>query len=356
MFAEKTQDPYSNRYAQRAYLTRRNLDIGMMINDGRLLALHTGRVLALASGTALATGAVAAYRHPFATKRAVSRYRLLLSGVSERTVNLEGLELRYFDAEPAPGHGQLALPAVVLLHGLSDSAETWIRLIPDLARRYRVLAPDLLGSGRTPAPPEGLRFSVLVEYVGRFMDALGLRQVVLVGNSLGGAVAIRYAAQHQSRVARLFLLNSAGLLGAVPGVLEPRTRAMARELVTVVRGSGNVPSFILDDLVRMTRDPLRRAALRSSDPVDVSADLSRVAAPATLVWGERDRLIPVEHGERLRAALGNAELIVLPQAGHLPQADAPRAVLRIMHERLDTPQSWQSKPQQFLPDAGILPH
>ena len=293
-----------------------------------------GRALALAGSTALATGVVSLYRHPFATRRALSRRRLLLAGVAERAVDLGGLRMRYLEARPCTPGTHADDEPLVLLHGFADSAETWARVFGALARHRRVLAPDLPGFGRTPAPVEGLRFSVGPDYLARFLDALGLDRVVLVGNSLGGAVAIRYTAQHPGRVSRLFLLNSAGLLDGVPDVLDVSSRRHAAALASSTHGVAHVPAFILDDLVRMAQQPLWRAALRSAEPVDVKDDLSHIAVPVTIIWGEEDRLIPVEHGLRLREGLARAELIVLPGVGHLPQILAPRQVLQIIQTRL----------------------
>ena len=297
---------------------------------GRLALALTG-----AASAALTAGGVIFYRRPLATLRALLRLRLLLSGAAERTVDLNGLPLRYFESGAGPRDGEAPAATLVLIHGLGDSAETWARTLPALARDYRVLAPDLAGFGRTPIPPEGMRFSVLTAYLARFLDAVAPGPVALAGNSLGGAVAMRYAAAHPDRVTRLFLLNSAGWPGATPAALEPTTRELARELVEIAAGPGRrLPRFVLDDLIRQARDPARRAYLASPERTDVSADLPRIAAPTTLIWGERDRLIPLANGQRLRDAIRDAELIVLPGIAHGPQSEAPRAVVSIIRDRL----------------------
>lgn len=284
-----------------------------------------------------AAAGLAYYRRPLAVARELLRLRLRLAGGKERTVEAAGLPIRYLEAgprrtqaEPAPGAA-----AIVLIHGFGDSAETWIHLLPPLAAARRVLAPDLPGFGRTPIPPEGMRFGASVRYLDAFLDALGVERAVLVGNSLGGAIALRYAADRPERVAELFLLAPAGLHGEPPAVLEPATREMARELVEVVSGPGQrTPRFILDDILRRANDPARRAALRSPEPVDVSQDLPRITAPTTIVWGDRDGLIPLENGERMRAAIAGAELIVLPGVAHVPQLQAPHEVVAIIRDRL----------------------
>ncbi|PLS85962.1 MAG: hypothetical protein CYG60_09745 [Actinobacteria bacterium] len=305
------------------YPTPRRIALAGLISSG----LVSAPMLAGLAGSA------AFYLRPLATLRALSRVGLRLSGAAERKAKVDGLRVRYFEAspDPSPPVGE----AIVLLHGLGDSAETWARMMPALARGRRVLAPDLAGFGRTPAPREGMRLSVLVRYLAGFLDSLGVRRAILVGNSLGGAVAIRYAAENPGRVERLFLLDSAGLLERVLPELEPKTREEARELARISFGpEARMPNFFLDDLVRWARNPAHRAYLRSEEPTDVRGDLGRIQAPTTVVWGEQDRLVPPEHGRVLRDGIPGSELIVLPGVAHVPQLQVPEEVLRIMAERL----------------------
>lgn len=307
----------------RAYPTPQRVALAGLVSTGLLSA-------PMLAGVA---GSAAFYLRPQATIRTLSRVGLRLSGASERKAKVDGLPVRYFEASPAssPAGGE----AIVLVHGFSDSAETWARMMPTLARERRVLAPDLVGFGRTPAPREGMRFSMLVRYLAGFLDAVGVEKATLVGNSLGAAVAIRYAANNPDRVERLFLLNSAGLLKEVPPELEPETREEARGLVRMTFGPEvEVPRFVLDDLVRSARDPARRAYLRSDEPTDVSEDLGRIQAPATIIWGDQDRLVAPEYGAVMQESIPRSELIVLPGVAHLPQIQAPEGVLRIMAERL----------------------
>ena len=180
-----------------------------------------------------------------------------------------------------------------------------------------------------------MSFSALVRYLAGFMDAVGVERAAVAGNSLGGAVAIRLAARRPQSIERLFLLDSAGLLYDPPQALEPHTREEARELIRLVTGGvAWTPGFVLDGMIRRAAGPARRAYLRSEEPTDVKQDLPRLSVPATIVWGERDRLIPLDHGEALRDAIADSELIVLAGVGHVPQTEAPREIVRIIEERL----------------------
>ena len=275
-------------------------------------------------------GGVAVYRRPCAVLNGASRLAVLASGASEHTVMADGLPVRYLQAGPKDRSDGGTL---VLVHGLGGSAENWALVLRELSRGRRVLAVDLAGFGRTPRPVEGMRFSVLVRYLARTLEALGVEHAAVAGNSLGGAVAIRYAAEHPDRVEHLFLLDSAGLLEGVPPVLEPGDRAEAQELWDVTVG-GSLPGFVLDDLLRETRNPSRMAYLHSDEPTDVREDLPRITAPTTIIWGENDRLIPPSYGAALRDAIAGSELILLPDVGHVPQSQAPRRVVEIIDQRL----------------------
>ena len=294
---------------------------------------RTTRPLLYGAAALAAAAGVAFHRRPFETARAAVRARLLLSGVRERFVEAEGLTVRYLEAGPA-GEAVDERP-LILVHGLGGGAEDWACVIKALARRRRVLAPDLPGFSKTPAPPEGMSFSALARYLAGFMDSLGVKRVSVAGNSLGGAVAIRLAAQRPESVERLFLLDSAGLLHDPPRALEPHTRQEARELIRLATGKAAwTPGFVLDGLIRRAAAPARRAYLRSAEPTDVRDDLPRLSVPTTIIWGERDLLIPPDHGEALRDAVAGSELIVLPEVGHVPQLEAPREIARIIEQRL----------------------
>jgi pimeloyl-ACP methyl ester carboxylesterase len=245
-------------------LNRNSRRIGLFL----LLPMLAASVLA---------GGVAFYRHPLLTMRQVLRFRLLLSGASKRTVDLGGLPVRYFESIPKTRRPNQE--TLVLVHGFGDSAETWSLVLPRLRREWRIIAPDLAGFGRTPIPPEGMSFSVLTDYLSRFLDAVGVQKGALAGNSLGGAVAIRYAADHPERVSHLLLLDSAGLQpGATIHAPQAKSREEALKMMKAVSGTNPryVPRFILDDIVRRARDPARQQYRDSDEPTDVSKCLSRI--------------------------------------------------------------------------------
>src|SRR5215469_7094678 len=161
-------------------------------------------LLTLGVAGGIAALAVHVYRRPWEAGTSVLRARMLLAGAHEGTYEVGGSPIHYYRA------GQRGTP-IVLIHGLGGSAEAWGFLLPRLRKQYTVYALDLPGFGRTPLAPEGIDIRTHVLYLERFLDALGSPRVTLVGNSLGGWIATRFAVEYPQWVERLYLLNSAGL-------------------------------------------------------------------------------------------------------------------------------------------------
>src|SRR5713226_386557 len=217
-------------------------------------------LLTISSVGCLTALAVRIYRRPRETMIDVVRAGMLFAGIREETCNLAGVAMHYYCA------GRRGTP-VVLIHGLGSSAETWAALIPMLSKEFLVYAPDLPGFGKTPLAPEGTNISTHVLYLERFLDALGYPRVTLVGNSLGGWIATRFAVEHPERVDRLYLLNSAGLRREGMRIPYAEDRASARHSLEYTMGiSLPIPPFVLDAVIRNSQTPATAGFFRNYDP------------------------------------------------------------------------------------------
>jgi pimeloyl-ACP methyl ester carboxylesterase len=204
--------------------------------------------------------------------------------------------------------------------------------MPLLGREYLVYAPDMPGFGKTPLAPQGANIATHVLYLERFLDALGYPRVTLVGNSLGGWIAARYAIAHPERVERLYLLNSAGLRRENMRLPGGSDRDAARRNIEHTWGmSLPMPRFILDAVVRNAQTPAFAGFLRGYDSrEELDGELARVQAPTTIIWGEKDRLLPIVCARDLQSGIPGAHLVYLPAAGHMPHVQAPFRVARII--------------------------
>lgn len=269
--------------------------------------------------------AVRFYRQPYETLLDVARAGMLLSGVREEIIDAAGLPIHFYCA------GRRGTP-IVLVHGLGSSAQTWAPLTWLLSKEFLVYAPDMPGFGRTPMAPEGVNILTHVLYLERFLNALGYPRVILVGNSLGGWIATRFAAEHPERVEHLYLLNSAGLRREEMNSPYAVDRVSAQRSIEYITGrSWHVPGFILDSIVRNSQKPAYAGFIHGYDPAEeLDNVLAQVQVPTTIIWGEQDGLFPVSIAHEFHSGIADAELIILPKVAHMPQTQAFTKVAQII--------------------------
>jgi pimeloyl-ACP methyl ester carboxylesterase len=225
---------------------------------------------------------------------------------------------------------------LILVHGLSGSSRWWARNIPELARRYRVFIPDLIGFGRSPRPRGRLpSIGELSDVLAEWIRRVGRPEAHVIGHSMGGQLAIHLAAEHPEQVSSLVLVDAAG----IPRPITPRTVVrFAREIAPVWRWGdlSFVPVIVGDAWTAGPRTLLQAIGHILKD--DVRPLLGRIRAPTLVLWGEKDSWVPLEHGEEMHAGIAGSRFEVLPRAAHNPMVDRPsefnRAVLRFLRERV----------------------
>jgi pimeloyl-ACP methyl ester carboxylesterase len=269
------------------------------------------------------------------------------------TVDAEGIGLSCFVA----GRG----PAVMLLHGLGAAKVSLMPLIPPLVHGgHRVVVPDLPGHGASDKPRTEYTPRFYARVIRRLMDALELQRAVLVGNSLGGRVALEVAVRSPGHVTGLVLLDPAvpgfriryllGFTRVIPSEIGTipfplRERWMRLAIRRLLADPSRLPEAGIhaaaDEFIRIYREPVARMAFLDSlrhiltePPRPFWGRVRRIRVPALVVWGEGDRLVPVRLAHRLARDLGGAELLILPGVGHVPQFEAPEetsgAILRFL--------------------------
>ncbi len=270
------------------------------------------------------------YRRPIELVFGMARLSLKARGAREEVQQVGELPMHYYDA------GQQGEP-VVLVHGLGVTSESWTTLIPHISHTFRVYAPDMPGFGRTPLAPDKQCIATHVEYLGRFLDALGYPQVTLVGQSLGGWIATRYAAAHPERIKRLYLLNSAGLIRE--GIYSPYTPDLptARDYVRQVSGyRGPVPIFLLHAFVNTSRRPAFAQFIENYDRAEeVDELLAEISVPTTIIWGTEDKIFPLVCAHDFHAGIPGSRLVLVPGISHNSHIGAARKIARILLEDVD---------------------
>lgn len=250
-------------------------------------------------------------------------------------------------------------PAIILLHGSNADLHTWDPWVQGLKDSYRVIRFDQVGHGLTgPDPDYNYSRDNYVADIGEVADRLGLDSFILGGNSMGGKHALAFAVAHPERVTGLVLVDGSGgpmldlpedkrekkkdtgnigfTIARMPGVnllaeqITPRS-LIQQSLEQSVSVKAVANAAAVDRYWELLRYPgNRRATLtRFSLPYDplAEAEIAGVKSPTLILWGEEDRIIPVEAGRWLDKVLPSSTLVVYPGIGHLPQEEAVAATL-----------------------------
>jgi pimeloyl-ACP methyl ester carboxylesterase len=250
-------------------------------------------------------------------------------------------------------------PVLVLLHGITCSSESWEEIVPALAKHFTVIAPDLLGHGRSAKPEAGYSVEDYASSVRGLLLALGHTRVTLVGHSLGGGVAMQLSYQFPEMIERLVLVSSGGLgpelhpvlrMAALPGagsilpwLCSPHVRRAVEGSARLLGRTGLRPGTDLREVWRgfttLFDASARQAFLRTvRGTIDLrgqratALDRLHLAArvPTLIVWGEQDRIIPVEHARNGHAGIEDSRLEVFAEAGHFPHLDCPSRFVSLL--------------------------
>jgi pimeloyl-ACP methyl ester carboxylesterase len=252
-------------------------------------------------------------------------------------------------------------PVLLLLHGLGCDHTTWAPVIESLAKRYTIIAPDLLGHGLSDKPRADYSVAGYANGMRDLLTVLGIDKVTVVGHSFGGGVAMQFAYQFPERTERLVLVGSGGLgpevspairaittpgfhqamgLLTLPGPRQVGAAALrraARSGLSATRDLGEVAAIF-----ESWQDPRTRAAIRHvvravvdwKGQVITMSDRAYLteAMPMCVVWGRNDMVIPVRHAAHAAALAPDARVEVIPNAGHFPHKDHPQRFAKIVHD------------------------
>lgn len=260
---------------------------------------------------------------------------------------IDGTQLRMIDS----GSGT----AVVFIHGIGASMYAWRHALPAIAAAgYRVIAFDNRGSGFSGKPAHGYRNAECAHLVLALLDSLRISSAVLVGHSMGGAIAAEVALTNPQRVRGLVLIDAAGYGVRWPGVLKlarwPFVGAIATSFrgrwitARILRSTFADPSKVteadVDQYYAPVTDPnfgrALRGVLREFRFDSLGGRLRTVQVPALILWGDADRWIPVQDGAKFAWELPRSAFVVVPRTGHNAPEESPDEVNRSLLEFLKT--------------------
>lgn len=279
----------------------------------------------------------------------------LASYTKEITLNQSGLRLHIYDAGPQ------CAPVLLLVHGLGDESDSWRHIIQPLSIHQRVIAPDLPGFGRSE-PLQRYAIAEIIHVLLDLLDTLNIPSATLIGSSLGGLLSHAIAIEHPDRVRGLVLidghlaankqkLNLGTLLFMVPGIGEwlynryrKNPQAAYDSLIPFYANLENLPAADREFLFQRVNERVwsnrqRKAYLAIlrntafwmvAQQRNLKENLKMLTVPTLVIFGEQDHIMPLENAYVLPELQSTAQLITLPGVGHLPQQEAPAALLRIL--------------------------
>jgi len=282
------------------------------------------------------------------------RYSLAME---HRELTIHDHRLSYYTA----GNG----PVLLLIHGMAGSATTWRQVIPGLSERFSVVAPDLPGHGRSDKPPGDYSLGAFASSLRDLLVALGHEHATVVGQSLGGGIAMQFSYQYPERCERLVLVGSGGLGREVNPLLRlltlPGSDTVLRlACATPVRDAleflgeltariGLRPTPVSAELWRsyasLSERDTRAAFLRTlravidarGQAVSAANRLHLAAAlPTLILWGDADRIIPVEHAYGAHASIEGSQLVIFEGVGHYVHCEAPERFVAALTEFVES--------------------
>ncbi len=266
------------------------------------------------------------------------RFRLQRLGLESKRMELKDCALHYYEfRHPQPQ------ATLVLLHGLGTSSSTWIKVMSEFVNRHNVFAVDLPGFGFSEIKNDWrfLSLSEQCETMSAFVEHKNLQSFTLIGNSMGGWVAAKYAAQNPRSVERLILINPAGVY--YPGVerlqqlFDIKTSSDVRTLVDTMWY--RYPWYFRPFIPAIRNDLVERNVPEFVDQITredfLEEELGTLTMPVTVLWGREDKLLSPITIDVLKKFIPHLEVKFIDWCGHVPQMERPETVRKLMKEILE---------------------
>jgi abhydrolase domain-containing protein 6 len=283
--------------------------------------------------------------------------RPLLGWVQRRLRAKGRLTLRHirvgaFDWPYLEGGPRGGVP-LLLVHGFGGDKDNWAMIAPHLTDRYHVIIPDLVGFGDNARDHDAsYDIKAQTDRLIAFMDAIGVEKAHIVGNSMGGWIALQAALDHPGRLATLTLMNSAGVNGAEQSALQqmPRTDKsplvpenvgdLKRLMAFIAHKPRSIPGRFMDVVFEdrsqhsALLDKIFWTIVADGDERPLNDRLGEVTVPTLIIWGRHDQLIHVSCVAELQKGIAGSEAVIFEDVGHVPMLEKPGATAAVLRRFL----------------------
>ncbi|HEV8405451.1 MAG TPA: alpha/beta hydrolase [Nitrososphaera sp.] len=254
----------------------------------------------------------------------------------QKLTYVNGYAIRYLELGPLQGR------ILILLHGIGASAERWSRVIPTLSKYFRVITPDIVGFGYSDKPTVEYTMDFFVDFFNGFLDNLNISKASVVGSSFGGHLATEFAIRFNRKIDKLVLGSSAGIMrtstptldGYIMAALYPTYENAYKAFREMAYDPDAVTEEIVMDFVNRMRLPNAKYAFMSTllgmrYAPKLQGRLGKIISPTLLVWGDSDKMIPVEYAKEY-TEIPDSELVVIKNCGHTPYVEKPMTFSKLL--------------------------
>ncbi len=295
----------------------------------------------------LAATAATLYLSPTALLATTQFVERQLAGLSTHDAQVGDFNIRYYEGGPADAE------TIVMLHGFGANRDTWLRFARHLTQHYHVIVPDLPGFGESSKPDVSYDIASQAERLHALTQALGIKKLHLIGNSMGGHIAALYSARHPDDVLSLALLNNSGVTSPTKSEMFQRIqRGEPNPLVVRKPEDFDVLMHFVFATPPDMPDSLKRHFAEQSmanrehydhifgqlraQYVPLEPELPKIQAPTLLLWGDQDRVLDVSSIEAMKPLLKKPSVVIMKECGHVPMLERPAETAEHYQSFLDS--------------------
>ena len=259
--------------------------------------------------------------------------------MNEKTIEIDGNSIRYIEEGTSKEN-------LLLIHGLGASAERWEHVIPQFAKNYRVLVPDLIGFGLSDKPVVDYTTDYLSTFIRKFLKKLNIDSVSIIGSSLGGQIGAEFTYQNNSMVDKLVLISPSGIMKHSTPALDAYVMAAlypsdssASNAFQIMSGSKNIDKKTIKEFVQRMKLPNAKMAFMSTllglkDAEIISEKLVSIKSPTLIIWGENDPIIPIKYAQSFVSEIDDCRFVKMENCGHTPYVEVPDKFYKIVSDFL----------------------